>query len=351
MRRNLRLWIGTMNAVALLITSSALAKMEAVTCEYKYVLGDNVTKHEARKIAFQEAKRRCAEQIGTLLVSETVVSSSDLTKDEIRAYSLSDMKTEILSESFLSSGDGLAVLIKLKAHYDSDLAAARLKELLSDRGKSQEFVQAQEQIAALEKQVASLQRQLSVASPDERQALQRERRALESERQRLTRNAKETFQEKFGTSARSPSLTEDLAKDLDEEHKKIKKPESSQLEAIAPSVKAVDTALKVSGLALGSNAYLALARQRISNCWSTPPLNLAARPYIAVVQFRIHRNGMISGVAIEQSSGNEYYDLSAKRAVSSANPLPVFPSNISDSYLDAHFTVAVSSTEKSVVFP
>src|SRR5262249_25081392 len=131
-------------------SNSALkVKEETVSCEYKYVLGDNDTKHDARKIAFIEAKRRCAEQIGTLLASETVVSSSDLTKDEIRAYSLSSMKTEQLSESFVPSGDSLAVLVKLKAHYDADVMNARLKELLSDRGKSQEFKQAQEQMVTL----------------------------------------------------------------------------------------------------------------------------------------------------------------------------------------------------------
>ena len=60
------------------------------------------------------------------------------------------MKTEQVAESFLPSGDGLAVLVKLNALYDFDLMNTRLKELLSDRGKSQEFKNAQEQIVALE---------------------------------------------------------------------------------------------------------------------------------------------------------------------------------------------------------
>ena len=160
------------------IMSNAYARADTVTCEYQYVLGDNDTKHDARKIAFIEAKRRCAEQIGTLLASETIVSSSDLTKDEIRAYSLSFMKTEQVSESFLPSGEGLAVLVKLKAQYDSDLTNARLKELLSDRGKSQEFKHTQEQILALEKQVINLQRQLGETKPDEQIIRLREERNM-----------------------------------------------------------------------------------------------------------------------------------------------------------------------------
>jgi TonB family protein len=385
MRRSHRLWIGTVNAVALLISSSVSAKMETVTCEYKYVLGDNVTKHDARKIAFVEAKRRCAEQIGTLLTSETVVSLSDLTKDEIRTYSLAVMKTEVVSESFLPSGDSLAVLIKLKAHYDSELVGGRVKELLNDRGRIQELKQAQEQIVALEMQMASLQRQLSVASSDERQVLQRERRLLENERQRLTterqreretqalstldgnaaRNTREKAQERRGTSARFLSLADDVAKELDEELRKIKTLEvpkaatpmdtpskpAPYVEAKTQSAKAVDNTLKVPGMAPGSNAYLALVRQRISNSWNAPPIDLTNQAYVVVVRFRLHKNGLVTGVTIEQSSGNQYYDLAGKRAVLTANPLPVFPADFTDPYFDAYFTFTVGSTEESVSFP
>jgi TonB family protein len=164
-------------------------------------------------------------------------------------------------------------------------------------------------------------------------------------------------------SKSSSSLTEDLAKDLDEELKKIKKLEvpksvsqaevppkppsqpAPQLEAKAPSVKAVDTTLKVPGMAQGSNAYLALVRQRISNAWNAPPLDLTSQAYVVVVQFRLHKNGSVTGVMIEQSSGNEYYDLAGKRAVLSASPLPGFPSDISDAYFDAHFTFTVGEPQ------
>ncbi len=170
---------------------------------------------------------------------------------------------------------------------------------------------------------------------------------------------KEPTQKKLMVSAQSSSLTEDAAKDMDEELKKIKKLEvpkaappvdapskpAPQVEAKVQSVKAVDTTLKVPGMASGSSAYLAHVRQRISNSWNAPPLDLTSQSYIVVVQFRLHRNGSVSGVAIEQSSGNEYYDLAGKRAVLSANPLPVFPSDITDPYFDAHFTFTVGEPQ------
>jgi colicin import membrane protein len=155
-----------------------------------------------------------------------------------------------------------------------------------------------------------------------------------------------------------PSLTEDLNKELDEEFKKIKKVELPKaapaepsvkpvprVEAKAPSVKAVDTALKVPGMAPGANAYLGRVRQRISSYWNAPPVDVTAQAYVVVVQFRLHRNGTVTGVMIEQSSGNEYYDLAGKRAVLNAVPLPAFPVELTEPYFDAHFTFTVGDSQ------
>jgi TonB family protein len=156
-----------------------------------------------------------------------------------------------------------------------------------------------------------------------------------------------------------PSLTDELNRELDEELGKIKKLELPkeaktapaepqprvtpvpQVEAKAPSVKAVDTALEVPGIAPGSNAYLAQVRRKISSMWSAPPVDVTSQVYSVVVKFRLHRDGSVSGVAVEQSSGNEYFDLAGKRAVVTANPLPMFPADLTESYFDAHFTFSV----------
>ena len=155
-----------------------------------------------------------------------------------------------------------------------------------------------------------------------------------------------------------PSLTEDLNKELDEEFKKIKNVELPKaasaeptpkpvprIEARAPSIKAVDTTLKVPGMAPGSNAYLGRVRQRISSYWNAPPVDVAVQAYVVIVQFRLHRNGTVTGVMIEQSSGNEYYDLAGKRAVLNAVPLPPFPVELTEPYFDAHFTFTVGDLQ------
>ncbi len=153
-----------------------------------------------------------------------------------------------------------------------------------------------------------------------------------------------------------PSFADEMTKEVDEEFKKIKQvelpktaplampekpPAPPPMEAKIPSVKAVDTALKVPGMAPGSNAYLGRVRQRISSFWNAPPVDVTGQTYLVIIKFRLHRNGTVSGVVIEQSSGNEYYDLAGKRAVVSAIPLPAFPSELTDPYFDAHFTFTV----------
>ena len=155
-----------------------------------------------------------------------------------------------------------------------------------------------------------------------------------------------------------PTLTEDVNKELNEELKKVRSIElpkpvqaevaprpAPQVEAKIPSVKAVDATLKVPGMAPGSNAYLGRVRQRISSYWNAPPVDVTGQTYIVIIQFRLHRNGSVTGVAIERSSGNDYYDLAGKRAVLSAVPLPEFPSELKDAFFDAHFTFTVGESQ------
>ncbi len=159
------------------------------------------------------------------------------------------------------------------------------------------------------------------------------------------------------------SLSEELKRELDEELKKVQKPLPTpkievqkepapataepaakpppQMEAKASSVKVPDTTLKVTGIAPGSNAYLARVQQRISSFWSAPPVDVSGTSLAVVIRFRLHKDGSVSSVSIEQSSGNEYYDLAGKRAVLSAKPLPAFPPELKESYFDAHFSFAV----------
>jgi len=100
------------------------------------------------------------------------------------------------------------------------------------------------------------------------------------------------------------------------------------------------------GTAPGAKAYLALVQQRIRHVWRAPALDFTNRTYATVVRFRLHKNGSVSLVKIEQSSGNESYDAAGKQAVLSASPLPAFPPDLSRAYVDAHITLTAPSEKQ-----
>ncbi|MBX3306371.1 MAG: TonB C-terminal domain-containing protein [Nitrospira sp.] len=100
------------------------------------------------------------------------------------------------------------------------------------------------------------------------------------------------------------------------------------------------------GTTPGAKAYLALVQQRIRHVWKAPALDFTNRTYATVVKFRLHKNGSVSLVNIEQSSGNESYDAAGKEAVLNASPLPAFPPDLSHAYVDAHITVTAPADKE-----
>jgi len=85
----------------------------------------------------------------------------------------------------------------------------------------------------------------------------------------------------------------------------------------------------------GKNRYLAMVEDAIDGQWVAPPL-LASTPLV-IMKFRISRSGEISRIHIAESSGHAYYDSAAQRAVQAVNPLPPFPSDISESFFDVQY--------------
>ena len=81
--------------------------------------------------------------------------------------------------------------------------------------------------------------------------------------------------------------------------------------------------------------YLVMVEEAIDRNWFSPPGDFD-KP-VVIVQFRIIQSGEVAQIHIEQSSGNEHYDSAALRAIQTVNPLPPFPSNMDQSFLDVKF--------------
>lgn len=84
--------------------------------------------------------------------------------------------------------------------------------------------------------------------------------------------------------------------------------------------------------------YLTLVRNRVAQGW-TPPAGLSAggKPVRAVVYFKIGRGGDVLAARLESSSGYDFFDRSAVRAVQLGDPMPPLPLGYSGADLGVHF--------------
>jgi TonB family protein len=103
------------------------------------------------------------------------------------------------------------------------------------------------------------------------------------------------------------------------------------------------TALQISGSSPEGNAYWGRVWSKIDREWIAPQVDVrSGSPLRVILAFRIERQGGVRNLAIEQSSGNEYYDLAAKRAVLDATPLPPFASDMPEPFYDIQFQFTVN---------
>ena len=84
-------------------------------------------------------------------------------------------------------------------------------------------------------------------------------------------------------------------------------------------------------------SYSAHIKRKIERQWDMFPM-----PYVdslqVVLAFRVDRNGRVTDVVVDRTSGRSEYDDMAKRAVVEANPFPPFPSSITTPHLDVNYT-------------
>ncbi|HEX5132206.1 MAG TPA: energy transducer TonB [Candidatus Krumholzibacteria bacterium] len=140
----------------------------------------------------------------------------------------------------------------------------------------------------------------------------------------------------------------------------VKKPETRKT---VPTTQIQKTATPVEGEAAGDGAtaapatgamsfdsgdfpfahYIGRMRQKIAATWRPPvgsPEEKGCRVY-----FRVHRNGSVSNVSVEESSGVFLFDQSCQRAVFEAAPLPPLPREYDEEYLGVHFSFVYRETQ------
>lgn len=151
------------------------------------------------------------------------------------------------------------------------------------------------------------------------------------------------------------SLSEDQNRELEEELKKVKQfqpaaklevPKEApakplpQQEASIPTIKTPQTMLKTAGSS-GTNPYWARVEAIIKSQWEPPPIDVSGSTYTVVVKFRFFRNGTVKEVGVQQSSGNEYFDMAGQRAVQKPHAFPPFPADMTEAYQDVEMIFRV----------
>ena len=84
--------------------------------------------------------------------------------------------------------------------------------------------------------------------------------------------------------------------------------------------------------------YIDLLRSRISSSWYSSLVAPGLKgKYVTGVYFIVRRDGGISDLRVERSSGIDSLDLSARRAIENAAPFAPLPNDFSSQYLVVHF--------------
>ena len=115
---------------------------------------------------------------------------------------------------------------------------------------------------------------------------------------------------------------------------KLAIPELSALETLKPVTKQTESGsegtldLRVAGFCSPNNPYWGNVEEQIDRMHRNIYRYHHRVEAPAVLTFRVMRNGQVADLDVVRSSGNNKFDLVAKRAVLAAVPLPPFPANM-----------------------
>jgi hypothetical protein len=159
----------------ILIPCVSYAKTETIFANNKYIMGDNDSKNDARRMCFLGAKRKVLEKAGTYIESQTQVKDFRLTKDEINSYSAALLKVETVKEEWKLAGESMAVFMTVKAQVDTDYIEKQLANIKKDTTVQNKIKDQQARLQDLEKTVVNLQKQLGSVDATKAAVLRKER--------------------------------------------------------------------------------------------------------------------------------------------------------------------------------
>jgi tetratricopeptide (TPR) repeat protein len=141
-----------MLVTAMLFSRAALAEIKIIESDSAYLMGDNDSKIDARRIAVQEAKRKALELAGSYVESLTVVKNYQLTTDEVRSYAAGILETEVVSEEMRGTTEHPEIHIKARCRLDTDVVTAQIDRFRSSEDLKEQLETASRENDALKKE-------------------------------------------------------------------------------------------------------------------------------------------------------------------------------------------------------
>jgi Flp pilus assembly protein TadD len=129
----------TLFLAGLFLCLTARAEIKIIEAESTYLIGDNDSKVDGRRIAIQEAKRKALELAGTFVSSLTVVKDYQISKDEVAAYTAGLVETEVASEEMRGPVDRPEIYIKARCTVDTGVLAEQIQRYRESEGLKEQL--------------------------------------------------------------------------------------------------------------------------------------------------------------------------------------------------------------------
>lgn len=172
------LWLPLVLFPPFLFASSSFAQTNTVYASYKYIMGDNDTKNDAKRICFLHASRRALEKAGVYIQSHTEVQNLILTRDEIKSYTAALLNVELVREKIVHEGETIAVYMTVKAEIDITDLKEKIIQIKENKPLQERFTKQRLELDDLERRMRNMQRELKSADYEKAIKIRRVRKEV-----------------------------------------------------------------------------------------------------------------------------------------------------------------------------
>jgi hypothetical protein len=150
---------------------AAFAELRVVSSRGEYSMADRDTRQDAVRLATEAAKRSALEQVATYLESVTIIDGTDITKDEIRAYTAGLVFVLEQQTTLRLEGDSVVVTVDLTSQIDTDEVAQAILALRENESARQQLVALKGEIDGLHQELDAANQLLATAATAEQAQL------------------------------------------------------------------------------------------------------------------------------------------------------------------------------------